>query len=95
MTSIEIEAGDRIEPSDIEVFLTARFRLFSTICGRLVWAEVEHEPWPLHGAGLLHCEQTLTQAAGIQVQAADPLLHFSPGVNVRVGRPKLVSLSGG
>jgi hypothetical protein len=90
-TSIEVEAGDSIEPSEIEVSLTARFRLFSTIWGQLACAEVEHEPWPLHRASLLHCEQTLTQAAGIQVESAEPLLHFSPGVKVRVGRPKLVS----
>src|SRR5262245_22145614 len=44
-TSIEIEAGDLIQASEIEVFLTARFCLFSAMLGRLVYAEVEHEPW--------------------------------------------------
>jgi uncharacterized protein YqjF (DUF2071 family) len=92
-SSIEVEVGQRIEPSEIEIFLTARYRLFSTIWGRLACAEVEHEPWPLHSASLLHCEQTLTQEAGIYVEPAGPLVHFSPGVKVRVGRPKLVSVA--
>lgn len=90
-TAIEVEAGDPIEPSALEIFLTARFRVYSTIFGQLIYSDVEHETWPLHGAKLLHCEQTLTQAAGIKLESAIPLLHFSPGVTVRIGRPKLAS----
>jgi uncharacterized protein len=88
-TEIEVETGDQMEPGALELFLTARFRLFSTIRGRLVYADVEHEPWPLRAARLLHCEQTLTQAAGVKLDTATPLVHYSPGITVRIGRPKL------
>ncbi|RSN09415.1 DUF2071 domain-containing protein [Nonomuraea sp. WAC 01424] len=66
-------------------FLTARFRLFSVVAGRLAAAEVEHPPWPLHHARLDALEQDLTDAAGLPAPDGPPLLHGSPGVPVRVG----------
>jgi uncharacterized protein YqjF (DUF2071 family) len=89
MTDIEVERGDPFEPGELEIFLTARFRLFSFIRGRLAHADVEHAPWPLVQARIIRAEQTLTDRAGLGRLGGVPLAHFSPGVRVRVGPPKL------
>jgi uncharacterized protein YqjF (DUF2071 family) len=86
-TRIEVERGGGMEADELAVFLTARFRLYSVIAGRLAYADVEHAPWPLEAAHVLAAEQTLTDAAGLPRPEGKPLAHFSPGVRVRVGAP--------
>ena len=41
---------DRADVSDLEEFLTARFRLYSVVRGSLLSVPAEHGPWPLHRA---------------------------------------------
>ncbi|HSV16641.1 MAG TPA: DUF2071 domain-containing protein, partial [Tepidisphaeraceae bacterium] len=91
VTDITIIEKDPIEANDLEIFLTARFRLYSRLFGRLIYADVEHEPWPLRSAESLAVKQTLIQAAGLPSPADAPLVHFSRGVHVRIGRPKLLT----
>ena len=84
----EVVLGAPLEESErdeLANFLTARFRLFSLIAGRLVAAEAEHPDWPLHRAELLRLDQNLVQSAGLPAPTGDPLVHASPGVAVRVG----------
>src|SRR4051812_2832689 len=59
---IEVERGDRVEQGELELFLTARFRLYSLIGGRLTCTQVEHPPWPLHACRAIRLEQTITRA---------------------------------
>jgi uncharacterized protein len=66
-------------------FLTARYRLFTVIAGRLAAAEAEHPEWPLHRARVLHLDQDLLQRAGLPAPVGDPVVHASPGVPVRIG----------
>jgi uncharacterized protein len=73
------------ERDELAHFLTARFRLFTVIAGRLAAAEAEHADWPLHHAGLYHLDQNLVQSAGLPPPTGDPLIHASPGVPVRIG----------
>jgi uncharacterized protein YqjF (DUF2071 family) len=75
------------EPARDELahFLTARFRLFTIIAGKLAAADAEHPDWPLHHAELRHLDQNLLQRAGLPPPAGEPLMHASPGVAVRVG----------
>jgi uncharacterized protein YqjF (DUF2071 family) len=89
VTNIQIEPEEPIEAGAREIFLTARFRLYSLIAGRMVYADVEHEPWPLQAARVIHIEQNLMQAAGLPDATDLPLAHYSPGVSVHIGRPKL------
>jgi uncharacterized protein len=79
------KALDEHERTALAHFLTARYRLFSTIAGRLVAAEVQHWPWPLHHAEVLRLEQDLVASAGLPPPNGQPLTHASPGVPVRVG----------
>jgi arginine decarboxylase len=87
----EVETGPPLAgPDELAEFLTARYRLFTVIAGRLAAAEAEHRPWPLHQARVLSLEQTLLPAAGLPAPAGAPLAHASPGVTVRIGMWHLV-----
>jgi uncharacterized protein YqjF (DUF2071 family) len=73
------------ERDELADFLTARYRLYTVIAGRLAAAEAEHPPWPLRQATVLSLNQNLLTAAGLPAPAGDPLAHASPGVPVRIG----------
>lgn len=87
--TIAIQIGSLITPNAHEHFLTARFRLFTLIGGALAFAQVEHAPWPLRSATPLRIEQDVIQHSGLPAASGEPLVHYSPGVDVRIGRPKL------
>lgn len=73
------------ESDELTHFLTARYRLFTVITGRLAAAEAEHPRWPLRRAEVLGLEQDLLQHARLPAPSGDPLAHASPGVPVRIG----------
>jgi uncharacterized protein len=69
-------------------FLTGRWRAFTRIATRLAMVPVEHQPWPLFDAELEHLEEDLLVANGLPRPEGAPLVHFSPGVDVRLGLPR-------
>lgn len=76
---------------DLAVFLSARWGLYSRgFFGGLMYAPVDHEPWPLHEATLLRIDQNVVQAAGLPAPVGEPHVMFSPGVSVRIGRPRRI-----
>lgn len=84
----EVEVGAPLDDGgydELATFLTARYRLFVVIAGRLAAAEAEHPPWPLRQARVLSLDQDLLVAAGLPRPAGDPLAHASLGVPVRIG----------
>jgi uncharacterized protein len=86
--SAEVQLGPPLAEPECDAlahFLTARYRLFTVIAGRLAAAEAEHPPWPLRRAEVLRLDQDLVQRAGLPAPAGDPLAHGSPGVPVRIG----------
>lgn len=88
---LQVHPGEPIQPSEFEVWLTSRWRTYTTHLGRLLVTPVEHEPWPLREAGLGSIEENLTDAVGLDGLAGPPLVHFSDGVHmVRVGRPAVL-----
>jgi uncharacterized protein YqjF (DUF2071 family) len=87
-----VETGSRIPTGELEFFLTERYRLYTTLAGSLAFADVEHEPWPLHECHAIHLEQSLLPFAGLPAPRDKPLVHFSNGVHVRVGRPQNLKL---
>ena len=90
-SDISILTGDPIpDPSELEVFLTARFRLYAARFGRLLKADVEHAPWPLQRARVERLDQDLIQAAGLPPPVGEPLAHFSRNVDVLVAAPSRV-----
>ena len=90
-SDISILTGDPIpNQSELEVFLTARFRLYAARFGRLLKADVEHAPWPLQCATVERLDQNLIQAAGLPSPAGEPLAHFSRRIDVMVAAVSLV-----
>jgi uncharacterized protein YqjF (DUF2071 family) len=88
---IAIEIGTPLEsPPQLAIFLTARFRLYTLFKGKLAYAQVEHEPWPLHTATATKVQQTIIEAAGLPTPRDEPMVHYSPGVEVRIGWPQLL-----
>jgi uncharacterized protein len=87
---IAIRSGSPIRANEQERFLTARFRLYTRLAGRLAFAQVEHHPWPLESAILLDLDQNIIEHCNLPAAAGDPLVHFSPGVSVRIGRPEFL-----
>jgi uncharacterized protein YqjF (DUF2071 family) len=87
-SDVDVTIGEATRSDDRDVFLSARWRLYSTWRGRLTHAPVDHEPWVLHEATATVSDE-LVAAAGYDV-TGDPLVRFSPGVTVRIGRPHFV-----
>jgi uncharacterized protein len=91
-SEVRVGVGARIpgaELSGLEHFLTARWVLFSSFGRHPVFARAEHQPWPLHRAEPLTVADHLVAAAGLPQPQGSPLVHYSPGVDVRIGRPEL------
>lgn len=88
LARIRIAKGERIpEQSDLDMFLTARFRLYSTRRGRLVAAEVQHPPWELNALRVLEFEETVRRTMGVEFASNDFLCHHSCGVDTKIGAP--------
>jgi uncharacterized protein YqjF (DUF2071 family)/hemerythrin-like domain-containing protein len=85
-TAIVVEVGEALpDPDPLALFLTERYRLYTRWLGQLAVASVEHAPWPLHRATVPRLTETLRRAAGLPSHDAPALVHYSPGVHVRVG----------
>lgn len=92
-SEVTVEIGDRYRPDQLEEFdhyLTARWTLYGTWRRRLLMAHAEHPPWPLHQARVETYRDDLVAAAGLPPPTGDPVVHWSPGVDVRIGFPRRV-----
>jgi uncharacterized protein YqjF (DUF2071 family) len=83
--AVRLGAGMDAEAGPLDYFLTARYRLYSTLAGRLIAADAEHPPWRLRRATVMHLRQSLIEAAGLPGPDGEPLVHASSGVRVRIG----------
>jgi uncharacterized protein YqjF (DUF2071 family) len=73
----------------LEHFLTERYCLYTADNeGRVLRGEIHHAPWPLQAAESELTKNTMAEAAGIPLPAAQPLLHFAERQDVVVWRPK-------
>jgi len=81
-----------LEQSALEIFLTARFRLYSILRGRLITAEVSHAPWELNRVRIVEFEECVRQTMRLEFPSHDFLAHHSCGVDTKIGRPRLASL---
>ena len=86
--TIRIAKESRIaEQSPLDVFLTARFRLYSTYARRLITAAVAHPPWELNRVRILEFEETVRRAMGVEFPTDQFLAHHSRGVDTQIGLP--------
>ncbi len=88
---VVVDTGEPLpEPTALDHFLTAQWGLYTMLGRRLSHARVEHEPWPLQGASLVTVDDEFMEAAGYPPPIGDPYVLYSPGVNVKIERPRFV-----
>jgi uncharacterized protein YqjF (DUF2071 family) len=87
---LTIAIGEVIEPTALEVWLTARWGAHTRKAGRTWWVPNEHGPWPLRAAEVVELSDELVEAS--QVRPAGDRLRalFSRGVRTRFGRSSIV-----
>ena len=86
---VRVRIGPPQPADELALFLTARWGLFSTwYGGTTAYAPVDHPAWPLHRAELLDLSDDLVEAAGLPRPEGPPHVLWSPGVDVRIGRPR-------
>lgn len=87
--TVEVVEDSLIEKqSEFERYLTARWRLYSVLLNRLIYAPVDHPEWPLQKAKVTDLKDELVEAAGLKLPSLDPIVHWTKGVEVRIGRPR-------
>jgi uncharacterized protein len=85
---IRIAKEQRItHQNDLDIFLTARFLLYSTYGGRMITAEVSHRPWELNQLRMIEFEENVRHVMSVEFESADFLAHHSRGVDTRIGYP--------
>jgi hypothetical protein len=85
--------GERFtaDPDSRAAFLTERYRYYTEDQrGRIRYATIEHDPWPLFEATVDVRENTLFAANGFDEPASDPVHLYSPGVDTRASRSRLL-----
>lgn len=90
-SEVRISVGDRYDPGELserDHFLTARWILYSMSGARQRLARACHEPWPLYRAEATLVDDHLVACAGLGEPLGAPLVHYSPGVDVTIGRPE-------
>jgi hypothetical protein len=87
---IEVRPGAPLgdELSERDEALLGRWRAFTEVAGHLVQVPVEHQPWPVHAATLVGLDESVTIAAGLPAPDGEPVVHYSPGVDARLGPPR-------
>ena len=96
-SAITVRTGGPIDAdAPLPRFLTARWGLITSTRrdrdrpGRIRYAPVDHPVWPLHAADVVDLDDGLVAAAGLPHPRTAPHAMWSPGVDVRVGRPRRV-----
>jgi len=90
---VDVEVGTVLaEPSPLDLFLTARFGLHTSVAGRTLWVPNTHGPWPLRAARATYVEDTLVAAAGLPglTDSAPESVLFSSGVRTVFGLPQRI-----
>ncbi len=87
---ITVRVGGPVEPTPLEVWLTARWGLHTRLAGRTLWVPNEHGPWPLHSAELLGLQDELVSGVGVRIAGGMLRPLFSPGVRTTFGLPSVV-----
>jgi uncharacterized protein YqjF (DUF2071 family) len=90
-THVELEIDDLIEePSELDVFLTARWGAVSRWPmrrGRPRHHPVDHPVWAVRAATLAHYTDSSIEAAGLPAPAGEPIVRWVESIGARFGRP--------
>lgn len=91
-SDLEVRIADRVDPDDLEIWLTSRWGAHSRWAGRTIWVPNAHERWPLHAGEVLELADDLLAGSGISPSGARLRVLWSPGVHAQFGRPATVSV---
>ena len=86
-TRLVIDVGATIEPTDLDVFLTARWGTVAMSRGRLRHHPVDHPPWVLHEASIIELDDSAVEAAGLSAPSGVPLVRAAEPLDARFARP--------
>ncbi len=86
-TRLVVDVGERIEPTDLDVFLTARWGTVARWGGRLRHHPVDHPPWVLHDADIVELADTALTACGLAPPAGEPIVRWAEPLDARFGWP--------
>ncbi len=86
---VAVRVGAERVPSELDLFVSARWGLHTRRWGRTLYVPNEHEPWPVHDAEVLELRDGLLGSVGLGELAERPpdQVAFSPGVETRFGFP--------
>lgn len=88
---IEIAVGEVVEPTPLEIWLTARWGAHTRKAGRTWWVPNAHEAWSLRAAEIVELDSELVEAAGLRRAGERLRALYSCGVRTRFGRPQPVT----
>ncbi len=89
-TRVVIDVGAAIEPTDLDVFLTARWGTVALTRRRLRHHPVDHPPWLLHEATLVAYDDDAIEATGLCAPSGIPLVRAAAPLDARFSRPTRV-----
>lgn len=89
-TRLVVDVGDRIEPTELDVFLTARWGTVARWRGRLRHHPVDHPPWTLHDATIVELDDTAVTVVGLSAPVGEPVVRWAHAIDARFGRPTRV-----
>lgn len=84
---LDVTIGAQLQPTDLQIWLTARWGAHTRKAGRTWWVPNEHPPWQLYHAEIGGLRDDLVNAGGAAVCGPRLPAMFSPGVAARFGRP--------
>ncbi len=87
---LTVDVGAVVEPTPLEVWLTARWGAHTRKAGRTWWVPNEHDPWPLRAADVVEFGDDLVDAAGVRRRGERLRALYSAAMRTRFGRPSVV-----
>lgn len=87
---VGVEVGAAVDPTPLEVWLTARWGAHTRKGGRTWWVPNEHVPFPLHAARIVELDDELVAASGVEPTGDRLRALYSPGVRASFGRPTML-----
>jgi uncharacterized protein YqjF (DUF2071 family) len=79
------------QQGSLEDWLTERYCFYTVDKnGRVIRGDIDHAPWPLQPADASIEVNTMTAASGIRLPDAQPLLHFSSKLDIRMWMPERI-----
>ncbi len=90
-TTIEVDVGAPVtEPTELDVFLSARWGTVARWRGRLRHHPVAHDAWTLHEATLVRLDDSSMGAAGFPTPRNEPIVRWAQPLAARFAPPDRV-----